>query len=689
MSKETPTSPRSELAPDQRKLTDVQAKRLSAMSGVSVKEVAGRTIAELSDRFKWLIDPNLFFFRRICGRVVKKDPVTGIEYPVPFATVNVEDTDCNLIGYFPPNWQWGWFYPLLCHREVIATVHTDQCGNFCVYIPRFEIDWILRWRRERICFPDIFKRPWIWDLIERLHPIPKEPFPPRPGPGPDPAPFERLMSLPPSTLEAIGGLAGRKLAERVQGARLARGFGAKASLDEHALNVRAFDQELPPPLPAELQQLRSGAANVVAQKGENPDEAMRATIAAHADVSPQALATLDLNHFIGPFLRCYDIFVPQWQLILDVPDITFRVTQDVDGDGTEETIYSEGYFDVRWDAGAIPDVTLVASSIAKESRVCETPVVPCGNTPQLLFAGLMPITDAAYFDGVNGYAIRPNRPKPLIGPRPAAKTPFLGVLQLYGCVNVTGAAFYRVLASAGGGAFNAITGLQWNIYPIPSGAPHTVVPDANGWYPVLSNPTAFHPANMVLEWPTPPLGKYTLKIETGTAAKAHLGFGNVVSIQVDNSAPSAIVTRLAWKFASESDLMLNDPSRNLLVNCPTIRRGVAPQPIEVQFDVQVSAHHLRDAWLETHGCGGGAFSLSSAIQDTSHWHQNVLDNTVALSGRYALAGGALEGSYGFACRANSRAMNPSGGDGGHLSDWYYDVVYSYTHPQVEIAIVNA
>ena len=103
MSKEKPPTQRAEPAPDERKLTSLQTKRLSAMTGVSAKELTGVTVAELSDRFKWRIDPNLLFFRRICGRVVKKDPNTGIEYPVPFATVTVEDTDCSLIGYFPPH----------------------------------------------------------------------------------------------------------------------------------------------------------------------------------------------------------------------------------------------------------------------------------------------------------------------------------------------------------------------------------------------------------------------------------------------------------------------------------------------------------------------------------------------------------------------------------------------------------
>ena len=87
--------------PDQLKLTPIQAKRLGAMSDVSTKELVGLTVLEIKENFNFRIDPMLLFFRKVCGKVVKKDPITGIEYPVPFATVHVEDTDCSLLGFFP------------------------------------------------------------------------------------------------------------------------------------------------------------------------------------------------------------------------------------------------------------------------------------------------------------------------------------------------------------------------------------------------------------------------------------------------------------------------------------------------------------------------------------------------------------------------------------------------------------
>ena len=674
-----------DINPDARPLNMLQAMRLGELSGINAKELAGQSIAALSEKLKWRIDPEHFLFRKVCGKVVKK--VGGVEYPVPFATVIVEDTDCSLLGYFPKTWQWGWFFPLNCRREVLATVKTDKCGRFCVYVPRFDIDWIVRWRRERICFPDIFVRPNLGDLVDT--PDPRGPFPPRPDPAPDLTRFQRLANLRVSTATALGGSGGRALAQRAEDLQAARSFGARTDDLGEAAQRRAFAAEMPPPLSVEFQQALSDGGQVVAGKGTKAMDAVRGAIATQLGLAPGVLERLDLGRYIGPFRRCIDIFVPEWHHIVDTPDITFRVTQDTNGDGVEETIYSESYFDVRWNAGPIADVTLVASSAALESRVCDTPIVPCKDVPEILFAGLMPLTLPAYFNVVEGYALRPNRPQPP-GPRPPAKTPFLGTLQLYGCVNVSKAAFYRVLLSGDNGvSFAPVTGLAWNIYPIPSGLPHLVTPDPLGWYPVLADPGAFHPANLLLEWPTPERGKYLMKLEVANAAKASLGIAsNVVALQVDNTAPDVIVNRLAWKFSTESDAAFLLPGRNLLVDCPTIRRGAAPREIQVQFDVSVTAHHLRDAYLSTGDCGGGSFELTSPAGSAAHWHQTVLDNAVALSGRYRLDASALEGAYGFAYRANSRAMNPAGGDGGHLLDWFYDPVYAYAQHETKVAVVN-
>lgn len=89
--------------PEQIPLTQIQAERLSAITSIPVKQLAGRRPSELADRVKWHLDPFLWGYRRICGRVVKRDPVTGAEYGVPNATVHVEDTDCHFLGIHPPD----------------------------------------------------------------------------------------------------------------------------------------------------------------------------------------------------------------------------------------------------------------------------------------------------------------------------------------------------------------------------------------------------------------------------------------------------------------------------------------------------------------------------------------------------------------------------------------------------------
>ena len=248
-----------EVYPDRKKLTALQAKRLGAMSEINPKELAGLTIAEISERFRFRIDPRWLFFQRVCGTVVKTDPVTGIEYPVPYATVEVEDTDCDLLGYFPPHYRWGWYFPFRCHREVIATALTDECGHFCVWIPRFDIDWVLRFRRERICFPIIFERPSLQDILQEVigqHipiPIPQPdpgPIGPRPGPGPDPSPlagFDRGRFL-----QLVQDHAGPVAARSLDRLSSRASFGRNNSEMSGFLNAPAFPSELPPPLPSEF-----------------------------------------------------------------------------------------------------------------------------------------------------------------------------------------------------------------------------------------------------------------------------------------------------------------------------------------------------------------------------------------------------------------------------------------------------
>ena len=122
-------------APDQKPLTGLQAQRLAQLANVPLREVQGRSVAQLSEALKWRIDPEWFGFRRVCGQVVRWDPTTGMYQPVPFATVHVMDTDCDFLGYFPLNTKLAWLYPIWCHEEEITSVVTDACGKFCVWVP--------------------------------------------------------------------------------------------------------------------------------------------------------------------------------------------------------------------------------------------------------------------------------------------------------------------------------------------------------------------------------------------------------------------------------------------------------------------------------------------------------------------------------------------------------------------------
>jgi hypothetical protein len=698
-----------QVKPDKKVLSSRQVAILSEYSGVEKKNIKDLTLEEASERLRFKIDPSLLFFREICGKVVKKDPVTGVEYPVPFATVYVEDTDCNLVGYFPKAKPWGWFFPIRCHREVIATITTDECGNFCVKVPRFDIDWVLRWRRQRVCFPVIFKRPSIGDLLDKINPEVIGPWPPIPDP--DPGPVDIFSNISLSALEAIGGKAARKAAEKVELLKESRTFGAPNRSSKNILYTRAFETELPPPLPAEFRQALAGHGSVLKAKGASALDGIRTAVAMKLgiDSSAKEIAAFDPHKYIGPFMRCYDVLMPEWHLFRDVPDITFRVTQDVNGDGKEENIYSENFFDVRWDADPLPDVTLTANQLARESLACGKPEIVCGNKPAILFADKMSFyglnhDGKRYFDDANGYALLTNRPKPEdpAVERPDAHTPFCGAIMLNGCVKVDKSKYYRIKQKIDGASeFSPITGLAWNNFRKPLGAPILISPDTNGWYAVdpldsASNPVSrddlYYPG-WLLQWPTPNLGKTLLKVEIGDASKNPVAESDIVAIQSDNTVPSVIFNKLSWKFADESDSELRDLLA--IKECPKIsrNRGGVPQDIELIFEVTVSANHLRDASLVTSGCGGYKFEpIAGAPNHRVHWHTDVGDNFVILQQRYTLSSQAFEGCYSFGCCAVSRAMNPSGADGLSLDppDWLADTDWIHTSPcpSIGVGVIN-
>ena len=680
--------------PDQLAINRIQAERLASLTKLDAKDLTGKTHADLSDRLKWVLDPHLLFFRKICGRVVKKDPVTGVEYPVPNATVHVQDTDCGLVAYYPPFSKYAWFYPLFCRRETLATVKTDECGEFCVWVPRWDIDWILRWRKERFCFP--FERPTIVDLLEDL-PIPIEKVPPGPWPEPDP-PFDlgrvldRVNRLTSSQLsDALGPVLANRVTE-------VAGRAAVGALTTDATALLAgTPASHPPPLPPEFKQVTFAET-----KGRDKDrdvhtmEMVRSTLANRLGLDLDRLKGFDLRNAIGPFKRCITYYVPEWSIVFDVPDITFRVTQDVDGDGDEEVIYSEGFFDVRWNAGAIPPVTLRTSALARESRLCEYPPVACGNVPSIQFGGMMPLS-AAYLNNATGYARRPNRPRPLPPPMilPDATAPFCHNVNLFGCLIRPGATKYRLVyrfSTDGGATFSSevpFANVEWWWHPLV-GPPVHAVADGNGWYALPPAGLIGPEVNFLFPF-TGADGLYEIRLQMGTGVNTIVSSSSVVRLRVDNSYPQ-YTPSILWRKVGTS------PWNPLTFPCPLVTRGAVPQDVEFDVRWDVSANHYRNASISAGDCGSGSFGApviqpgSTASGGTNDWHQGPLDNAVVFHARYILPASAAQGTYNFGMNANTRAFNPAGADINYQTlDWNYDSPSGgvWVSPAFYFSVINA
>ncbi len=688
------------------KLAPTSAARLAAMTDIPAEKIVGKTLVDIDKLFPHRIDPAIFLFRRICGRVVKTDPVTGIDYPVPFATVQVEDTDCSFLGYFPVHSPWSWYFPFRCHREVIATAKTDACGNFCVWVPRFDIDWVLRFRRERKCFPIIFERPNLRDIIDHVIPrqIPKLPFPPRPGPGPDPAPFAGIDRS--RFVTQVSDAFGRNLAVRLSRLSTSAGFGTSTVENDAALDAPALLEHIRPPLSKDLKALDAVKA---ATDKHSPTAT---TLGARLSIDPSELKAVDLRNYIGPFKRCFDVFFPEWTPIIDVPDITFRVLQDTNGDGVEEQIYGEGYFQVRWDAGTIGPVTLHAGPNAHAAPLCGPTNIPCGNVPAIVMAGRLPVTgDPLVYNGLTGYAVRTNRPHPsgLYAdplPLPEAQSPLAGVLSLYGCNKTDPAAthyrlVYRYSANRGvtWTASTPFTGLTWPLYRLNGmgiGEWFFTSADAQGWYPIAlpAGPNPWLPQDLLLDWPSYGFanGLYAVTLEVGTGGVA-TSHSAEVSFTIDNSAPTGV-------FTVETATSAAGPFTPIDGVCPVVRRGVTPHDMFFRVTFDAAAIHMRSVEMTASGCGGGDFVFVSGTGGAQaapgsvtyrHWHTDPADNDQLLQVIYRLPASALEGTYSIGGEVSGRAFNPSGGDGGHLAvpPWQYDPDQSHIYPSLAFSVFNS
>ncbi len=692
---------RTQLAPDKAPLTESQATILGSLTGIDASKLKGLSVSEIATQYQWQIDPNFLLFVRVCGQVVKLDPATGNYEPVPFATVYAEETTCSLLGYFPIGPPWAWFFPFLCETHAIAQTTTDPCGNFCIWVPRFIIEWILRFRIERICYLQLFNKPTVASIVAYLqgHPI-----------GPDPGPeAQATVSLTPNTslYQKAEQLLGTQVVRQLASVGASQAFGA-ANPGKQALLARpAFPAGLAPALPKALRVPTAGA------NAKQHLTAVRSTLATNLGLNAKQLESLNLNNYYGPFLRCYNIIVPEWVPILEVPDISFRVTQDVNGNGTQEVIYNGGPFDVPW--GNVSNVTLVASPIATSTTNCNTPTVICGNVPSLEYVGLMPLVNpplpqAPYINATTGFATRPNPPHPggtlAEAGVPPSTAPYCETLQLYGCTNISKAAYYRLRytytppGSTTASALTPFTGLTWPLYREVGGTLQEQWPvaDSSGWYPVINPADGWFPNSMVLEWDTVNSaynanGLYTIQLEVANSSKTLLATSAPVGIYVDNSVPVVSYTAI-WSFNSNFSGALPVPTDD----CVVIDRGTTPQDVYVQVTYSVVANHLQSVQVGSGGCDGGATlypvattpaQLAAQLATVQHWYEDAGDNTVSNVATYKIAASQPQGVYSFDVYAASRAFNPAGSDAGPLDDWNYNPTYIWTEPSFAIAIVNA
>lgn len=686
-----PQSTMNTITPKDWRLTEQQASHLASLTDRTVDDLVDVAAVDIADTLEWEIDPELLFFRRVCGRVVKRDPTTDELLPVPNATVHVEDTDCDLLGYFPTSSLWGWFHPFGCHREEIATVTTDACGRFCVFVPRWDIDRILRFRRDRVCLPEIID-PRIRDILEHLnlHPEPPIVRPPRPRPDPVPEPLRD-----PGAFDQLRGLIGDDRTERLFALTAEKSFGE---------STRELEELLQEPVPT--QQIQLPSPDEFPEKLEENEIVRNRAIAIDRRIEDVALEPSDL---IGPFLQCRDVIVPEWTTVLDVPDITFRVTQDIDGDGTEETIYSEGYFDVDWNDLPDDEIVIEADNVALTVPPCEVePSLPDCEVPELRIIGSMPLASTYHSnsDPREGYALRVNRPRP----SGDAATPYEGRLNLYGCgFRIDEAEYYRLVYRYRENPDDTrtdsqpFTGIDW--YAVREDWPpvrELIQPvDDDGWY-TLPDPDVLADQfqNLLLHWNTRhdspnDNGLYDIRLELADGSRNPISdhSSDWLTLRIDNARPTVQFDELEWRAVDGPE------SGTLDLTCPVLRRPLdddgEPKTVDIDVSYTVEHPHLRNVFLSAHGCGAGTPTKRGPDADFSFWYEQPSDTSYSRNNAtFRVQGGTegdgrlLSGGYAIELTAWSRAFNPTRATAGIDHDWEIDPRHVGRHKRLRIAIVN-
>lgn len=654
--------------PEVRRLTSRQVAYLARETGVATSELVDLTVGDLAAKLKWHFDPSKFFFQKVCGRVVKRHPVTGVLMPVPFATVHVEDTDCNFLFYAPSGYGYVWLWPFLCSREEIATVVTDECGYFCVWIPRWDIDRLLRWRLERICLPTI-EPPRLIDIFADLLPDPGPII--RKPPLPDPPPDFRRFEL----RREVEARVGPAIAQQLALAAPSQTFGAfRGGLDE-LLTQPAPKSALPmPPLPDEKEfgRMIEGDKN---------------------------FERLEFRPPLGPFRICFDVIVPEWQTILDIPDVTFRVTQTQGG--SDVTIYDEGYFDVRWNDTSIPDLTLEAWSNAQAAVICDGPEIACTNVPAILNVAQMPL-EAGYHDDTIGdptfgYGLRVNQhsadginplaPGSMAG---VAHAPYADRLDLFGCFHIPGATHYRVMASFEGGPAQPILAGSFVVWRSTPAGPALFYQTqlVDGWYEIHTDFLSSY-EHYILGWIAPDNGTWELTLQLGAMSGGSINPVGASSqphtFEVDQSAPNVIYHKIRWWYED-----LGPATATTLTDllCPIINRSKTHPAVIVEVTWSASAAHLRSARLAMHSCKDGALT-DPVASHTAWWWKVPADTTTGIKvATYRILNTFHAGCYTADVYAVSRAYNPAVPSASLASDWYVHEDRRWVDPIKAISVVD-
>jgi hypothetical protein len=680
-----------------REPNSLQLARLADLAGVSLADVEHKSIATLKDELA--IDAILFQFEQVCGQVVKVDPATGLKYPVAGATVTVNDLECDWLWFFPPGWPWSWGYRLpRCSSVPIGSVQTGPCGEFCILIPRWDIEWIRLWLQERRCFPEILNRPTVAGLLAPH-------LPPNP---PDPASLAGLLAAREDLAAAIGPAA----VGAIRDAGRSQTVGSLTTGLSDVLAGNAFTRPVPAPVPAELRAL-------------SPAKAME-SLASRVGLR-SAEGELDLAAPFGPFLRCVDVEVPIWIPFYSVPDINFVVTQDV---GNAEQVIYDGAFDAHWDTWPAPlnvELDVVQSAVASPIPGCPPQGIECTDEPAIVSIGLLDVNPVdGYLDPGSGFATMMNQPVPAPLTSTPSTAPFesviSGYLPLYGCV--AGAEFYRVMAryadsdgltsvetdgsmtplpsTAFGPAAPVIAPVPWHVAPLSGPVSPAIVPDADGWY--QSTYLDYYPQNLLVNW-DPPDGVYQLTIETGTGSPGSVtqtgGNTTPVVVVVDNTPPSVTFQPVGWNYTGSAASPTPLTPDN---GCFIIERS--SQDIEVQLSYTVTAYHLYSVCLVADGCDAGGVTVTDSggltagtaacLDGLGYVYDGPFDNSLpdsTLTGTvtYTIPGDSPDGCYSWNLTAYSRAFSPNASQGLDDTDgssWNYTQTPIYSNPSVSIAIVT-